>query len=404
MKKLSIFFVVIVIAWLSMTDYIATIAEQEIKALLAENEGSDSFSMELQSYQRNFFSSTAITKLMILDDDADDLSLIITSTIHHYPYQALIKNRIELLDEALSKKAENYFSTTQWISSEEKINLFSELTGELTIVAGRYEGDNESLSTKPIRVNYQLDLKTKNGNFNIDWAGLSATTYTTKVDLQSLQLSSTLSKRTKQSDYNYQLEIAHITIQQGQKNSLLEGVSLKGHSQPGSQKETIDSSNELVVDNYQFNTSNKQSFTDNRIKLVLTGLYQPAFELLNGGSDNTQEIENALDELVKHGAHLQLFQLSSTTPWGDVNGKLDLTLERGVVLTDILINPYMLFDYMSGDASLVLPLSLLDEPAIAESLQMGVMTGFLEKNAATLNLKTSFQQGELIVNGRVIPL
>ena len=67
-------------------------------------------------------------------------------------------------------------------------------------------------------------------------------------------------------------------------------------------------------------------------------------------------------------------------------------------------NQYTLFDYMSGNASLVLPLSLLDEPAVAESLQMGLMTGFLEKNEQTLNLQTSFQQGELTVNGRVIPL
>jgi uncharacterized protein YdgA (DUF945 family) len=35
---------------------------------------------------------------------------------------------------------------------------------------------------------------------------------------------------------------------------------------------------------------------------------------------------------------------------------------------------------------------------------MGVMTGFLEVNDDTLNLQASFEKGELIVNGRVVPL
>ncbi|MCP5078716.1 MAG: YdgA family protein [Psychromonas sp.] len=403
MKKLSIMLAVVAV-WLLMTNYIATVAEQEIKALFVESDHGEPLSIELQSYQRHFFSSTAITKLTVSDDETGDLSLIIISTIYHLPYQALIKNSIKLLDEALNKKAESYFSTTQWITSEERINLFSELTGELTIVAGSYKSDNESLSTKPVMVDYQVDLKTKKGYFNLNWAGLSATTNTTKVDLQALQLSSYISLLTKQSDYNYRLKIAGISIQQDKQKSLLEGVLLKGRSQQGSKEETLDTSNELVIDSYQFNTNSKQSFTDNRIKLALTGLYQPAFELLSSGSDDNQEIENALTELVKHGAQLKLSQLSSKTPWGEVDGKLDLTLEQGAALTDIAINPYILFDYMSGDVSLVLPVNLLDEPTIAESLQMGLMTGFLEKNEQTLNLKTSFQQGELTVNGRVIPL
>ena len=59
---------------------------------------------------------------------------------------------------------------------------------------------------------------------------------------------------------------------------------------------------------------------------------------------------------------------------------------------------------MSGDARVVLPLRLLDEPAISEPLQLGIIAGFLEQNEQTLNLQTSFKQGELTVNGRVIPL
>jgi len=109
-------------------------------------------------------------------------------------------------------------------------------------------------------------------------------------------------------------------------------------------------------------------------------------------------------ELVHHGAQLTLSQLTSQTPWGEVDGNLDLTLDKGASLTNIMINPYILFDHISGDASLVLPLGLLEEPEIAEPLKVGLASGLLVRGEQTINLQTSFQQGELKVNGKVIPL
>ncbi|WP_022942616.1 DUF945 family protein [Psychromonas hadalis] len=403
MRKLSITLVLMVTAWLSMTYFVANMAEKEIKALLLENAQAE-LSIELLSYQRYFFSAIAITKVTFKDDNDSDFSLQITSVIHHYPYQVSIKNSIELENERLKETAQGYFSTSQWITSEDKINLFAQLTGRLTVVAGFYESETESLSTAPLLLDYHIDLKNRKGELTLNWAGLLANTLTNGVDLQSLQLISHFGQLAKQDDYDYQLKIEKIVYQQDQQRSLLEGFYLKGNRQQGEKNSTIDTSNELRIKHYQFNTDNKQIFTQSHIKLDITGLYQPAFELLNSGAGNTQEIEEALIALVNHGAQLKLAQLSSQTPWGEVNGKLDLVLDKGTPLTDIIINPYLLFDYMSGDASLLLPVSLLGEPLLSEPLQMGLRSGFLQKNVQTLNLQASFQQGELIVNGRVIPL
>ncbi|WP_413700654.1 DUF945 family protein [Psychromonas sp. KJ10-10] len=213
-----------------------------------------------------------------------------------------------------------------------------------------------------------------------------------------------MSTLTTQSDYDYQLKINAIDVKETNRHSLVEGIKLIGHSQQGEKAETLDTLNDLTIDSYQVDNGEIQRFTNNHIKLALTGLYQPAFELINAGSNDAQIIQQALIELVGYGAQLSLSTLRSQTPWGEVDGQLDLVLDKGAPLVNIIMNPYVLFDYMSGDARLILPISLLEEPLVADPLQLGVMTGFLEVKEETLNLQTSFQQGELTVNGRIVPL
>lgn len=403
MKKLFIALFVLIMGSLLMVYFVAEIAEKEIKSIFSASQSRD-VSVKLISYQRNFFTATAISEVTILTDQASNLSFNINTDIVHYPYQAVLKNVMKITDKAMAKKAKSYFVKSQWISSIERINIFSQLSGQLTVAAGKYEGEKETLTSEPVVVDYQIDLKNQTADFKLNWAGLTGTTNGTLFNIDTLQLASHVGELSTSSNYDYQLQINTIEVQQNNSHSVLQGLVLNGSSQQGVLQQTIDTTNELIVHSYKINTGVTQAFTNNRLKFALTGLYQPAFELLNTGSDDTQEIENAFVELVNHGAQLTLSQLGSTTPWGEVDGSFDLVLDQGASLSDIMINPYILFDYMSGNARLVLPLSLLDEPALTEPLQMGLMTGFLEKNAQTLNLKSSFQQGELIVNGRVIPL
>lgn len=386
-----------------MTFFVADIAEKEIKAAFIDNEQPD-ISIKLLDYQRDFFTAKAISTMHIRIDQETILSLKITSIISHYPFQAVIKNKISISDKTLAKRAEAYFGSPDWLSSEEKINLFSTLSGQVNIAAGKYENKNEFFSSSPLQINYQVDLKNKNAKLQLSLPRIDGLSYGTGITLNAIQLTSDIHDLSLQSDYDYKLTVANIEVNQESNHSLLEGLQLIGSSRQGKVEKTIDTSNELLLHSYQFNNGIQQTFTNNSIKLLLTGLYQPAFELLNQGTSDQQELEDALVELINNGAQLTLSQLNSTTPWGEVNGQFDFTLDKGASLLDILVNPYMLFDYVDGDLSLVLPAMLLNEPLLAESLQMGLMTGFLEHNEQTLNLETSFQQGELIVNGRVIPL
>lgn len=403
MKKLAITLPILAVIYLFMTFFMADRVENEVKAALSENQQAD-FSTELLDYQRNFFSAKASSRVKITLDQETLLTLNIASTISHYPFQAVIKNEITLADETLAKRVEHYFGSTNWLISEEKINLFSQLTGKLTILAGEHKSDGQFFSSSPLSVSYQFDLKNKNGEINLLWPRLAASMNGSNIVLNSLQIESHLGEPVKQSDYDYNLRVDNVDVTLNNNNSLFEGIQLIGRSRQGEVAKTIDTSNTLLLRSYQFNDGIQQTFTDNRIKLELSGLHQPAFELLHQGSDDAQELGNALIELVYHGAQLTLSQLNSNTPWGEVDGRFDITLDKGASLSEIMANPYILFDFINGDMSLVLPATLLDEPIVAESLQMGLMSGFLKHTGQTLNLETSFQRGELIVNGRVIPL
>tara|TARA_R110001583_G_scaffold7720_5_gene37897 strand:- start:3688 stop:4899 length:1212 start_codon:yes stop_codon:yes gene_type:complete len=403
MKKLSFSLLLFSAACLSMIYFVANLAEKEIKAALSDIQNAD-FSTQLLSYERGFFSATAITEAQINTDQDAPLTFKIITTIHHYPYQAVLNNHIELTDTTMAQKAASYFGRADWITSVETINLLSQLTGQLTVIAGKYESESESMQSKPLVLDYQVDLKNKKADLVLNWAGLVGTTYGTSLRLNGLTLTSHIASLSIQDDYDYQIAIETLEVQQENTQSLIEGIQLTGNSQQGQKVDTLDTLNDLSINSYQIKNETIQTFTKNRLKLALTGLYQPAFELINTGSDDPQIIQQALNELVNHGAQLSLSTLSSQTPWGEIDGELDLVLDKGASLMDIIINPYILFDYISGDARLMLPVTLLDEPLLAESLQMGVMTGFLEVNEETLNLQTSFQKGELTVNGRIVPL
>jgi uncharacterized protein YdgA (DUF945 family) len=387
-----------------MTFFVGNMAEKEIKSAFSENQQTD-LSIELLNYQRHFFTANAISKVKVTIDPQTTITLNITSTIFHFPYQALIKSNIEIADEISAKKAERYFGSPNWLTSEEKIDLFSQLTGLLTVASGKYVSESESLMTESLLFTYQIDLKNKSADMQLYWAGLKGVTYGTVIKFNSLQLNARIGESIKKNDYDYKLALEKISVEQHGYHSLLEGLVLKGSSQQGKTEHTIDTSNELILDSYQLTNDTQQTFVNNHIKFAFTGLYQPAFELLNsGGAEDSQEVEEALIELLYNGAQLTLSKLTSQTPWGEVDGTFDLILDQGVPLIGIIDNPYILLDYISGDANLILPLNLLDEPRLTDFLQIGVMSGFLLQKEQTLNLETSFQRGELIVNGRVIPL
>ncbi len=403
MKKLLIGLFVLSVVLLSSTYFVGEMVENETQKMFAKKQ-QQGFSSKLISYDKQFLKATAISQVTVTLEGETPIVVTVTSSIKHYPFKALIKNKISLADPELAEKVQNYFASENWVSSREEINLLGQLTGQLNVLAGSYKSETEQFATKALQLDYQVNLHDYSGLVNLNWAGLDAQTSDGDFSVDSVQLRSNFNLFSAGNEYDYFTEIGKIVIQQESAQSQLQGLELRGSSRSGEQTDTIDSSNEWKISSYQIANGTEKVFTNNHIKLDIKGLYSPALNLLSSGSGDQQEVGKALTELMAHGAQLTLSKLSSQTPWGAVDGYLTITLQQGATLSEVVVNPFMLLDYVSGNGNLFLPEALLEEPTLSESLKMGLMTGFLKQQDQKLSLETQFEQGELTVNGRVIPL
>jgi|GEM_PF-2320259 len=403
MKKLLISLFIITVLLLSAIYFVGSRVENETKNILAKDT-QQGLTSRLISYERHFLTATAISEVTVMIEDEAAIVLQINSSVVHYPHKAVISNQISLPDPELSKKIQTYFASENWISSTEEINLFGQLTGQLKLLPGSYHKDNEQFATKALQLDYQVDLQDYSGSADLNWQGLQASTNEGDFSVASVKLRSNFSSLSAHNEYDYFAQIANIVIAREGAQSLLQGLELQGSSRYGEQPDTIDTSNEWKVAFYQNGSDSKQVFTDNQVKLDIEGLYSPALHLLSTASKGSEQVEKALSALLAHGAKLTLTKLNSQTPWGKVTGYFSVTLQPGALFTEIVFNPFALLDYVSGNANLLLPAALLKEPRLSDSLKMGISTGFLKREAQTLIFETQFEQGELTVNGRVIPL
>jgi len=402
MKKLLIGLFIVTLLLLSGIYFVGNRVENETKNLLAKSD-QQGISSRLISYERHFLKATVVSEVTVMMEDMP-LVFQIDSSALHYPHKAVITNQIRLLDLDLSKKIETYFASENWISSTEEIDLLGQLTGQLTLLPGSYHNGAEHFTTKALQLDYQVDLHDYSGSVDLNWQGLQAHTSDGNLSVVSAKLRSNFSSASTHNEYDYFAQIAEIAITQEDAQSRLEGVELQGRSGHGKQGATIDTSNEWKVALYEINSGSKRVFTDNQIKLDIEGLSTPALNMLSATSEDPKQVEKALSALLVAGAKLTLSKLSSKTPWGEVTGYFSVTLQPGALLTEVVANPFALLDYVTGNAHLLLPVGLLEESQLSEDLQMGLVTGFLKREGQTLSFETQFEQGELTVNGKVIPL
>ena len=402
MKKLLSSLFVISVALLSSIYFVGEMTQNAIQKMFAKSD-QQGLSSKLISYDKQFLKATVISQIT-LSVEEEPIIFTVKSAIQHYPYKALINNQIRLVDPELATKVQSYFSSENWISSREEISVLGQLTGQLKLLPGSYNNASEQFATKALQLDYQVNLQDYSGGANLNWQGLDAQTSDGNFSVESVKLTSNFSALPIGNEYDYFVEIAKVVIQQKNIQSQLQGIELQGSSRSGGQADTIDSSNEWKVASYRIDNGAEKVFTDNHLKLDIKGLYYPALSLLSNASDDQLQVEKALSELMRHGAQLTLAKLTSQTPWGEVDGSLDITLQQGAILSEIAVNPFMLLDYISGNAHLFLPEALLQLPALSELLRMGLQSGFLKRQEQTLSLETQFEQGELTVNGRVIPL
>jgi len=401
MKKFTITVFILLFILLGTTYTIGEILQKEIPKQLAKP-NSLKIQTELISYQKSFLSAQMKLKVTLPIEGSEPLQLFVDSDINHYPYKVTSINHITLVDSDPAKKIQAFFNKKEWVTSNSEINLLGELITEVNLLNGAFESETESLATQPLNFVYKYNLRNNVNEFNLDWLGFKGKTPEGEFSAKEIAATYQFShqQNTPLLNYQYQTLIKKFELGNARKTLSLEGVSLAGKNQVSDNLLTVNTSNDWKVKEY---SDGVQIFTDNHINLHLSDLNLNALTLKRAGAseDISKQI---LSDLLNQGFNLDLQDFYSITPWGKVDGKLTMDIQPGMLLTQVVDNPFLLIDYVNGNLDLSLPQKLSEQAEVGDFLKMGTMSGVLKPEGEQLTVKSTLDRGELKINDRIIPM
>jgi len=402
MKKLFISILALCCILLVSTYFVGEMVQTEFEKQVLQSQNKQT-QVQLLSYDKSLLTAHAQIKIRIPIEGQGVQDIVIDSDIRHYPYKAIANSQIKLLDSHQAQKLTQYFNTEQWLYSTEELNLLGHVTGKVTLVAGAFSNQVESLNSAPLFFNYQYDLKDDSGAFDIDWAGFSGAIYDENFATDNIVIAATFSQ-VKKSDlfnYQYQVHLGQFHLQRAEQQLQLKSLRLAGQSEIGQQQQTVNTVSDWRIKELKNGT---EVFTDNHIKLLLSGLNVAALQDLKSSLERPHLIKQRLGDVLSLGGKVTLQTLRSNTPWGELNADLELNIQRGEGLAGVMDNPLALIDYSNGELNVSLPEKLTQQPNVGGFIQMGIASGILQQQDQQLTLNASLDRGELKLNGQVVPM
>lgn len=401
MKRLTVMLCILFVALLSATYFIGERTQTEVRKRFAVQNKSP-LSLQLLSYKKFLFTAKMQTRLTFPLENAQNLVLLIDSNITHYPYKVSVNNKISIVNQDIAQKVENFFQSKTWLKSNEEINLLGEVTGEVTLAKGSFQREFERLNLSALTVTYQLKLSDYSGVFQIDWAGFEGDLSGVVFALKDIDVKGNFSslRHAPLIDYAYQADIAQLTWQQNEPISI-NTLWLLGENQLSDNKTLLSSRHHLTMAEYK---NAQQQFSNTDVDLSVSNLNVEALQMIQAADGNTLLAEQALSYLIKQGLQIDLQTLSSHTPWGKVDARLNVEIQAGANLPEIVNNPFMLMDYSNGVLKMSLPQALTQQADVGALIQLGVSRDLLIPNAGQLNLYSSLDRGQLVINDRIIPM
>lgn len=402
MKKTLIPIFLLLFVILGGTYFVGEMTQKELYKQVKQSK-TQLIQIELLSYQKSFFTANAEMKLSIPVKGQLPLKILVNSDITHYPYKAKAITHFSLVDIKRDKQLVTFFQTKDWLTSQEEVNLFGNVSGQVQLVAGMFESESERLNILPLEVLYQYNLSEKKGTLEVDWAGFSGEIHDQVFDVNTVSVNASFTKVNDSDliDYQYKAEIEEFKFIQSPQHLSMKAIELAGKNQAGKDKLTVNTDNTWKVKEFQ---NGQQLFMNNHIKLSLSELNLAALSKLKASIANPRLLLQELTRLASLGGHINLQTLQSDTPWGRVDGQLIMDIQRGLAATEISNNPLSLIDYSNGELSLSLPQALLQQPDVGNFVKMGIQSGVLKKQQQQLTLQASLDRGELMINGQVIPM
>ncbi len=427
MKKLFIAILLLITASLIAPKFIGGVVETEYKSVLDKIAENPAITINTSTFIRSWFGGKVTTDITILlhDDEIDDIKLVVEDNLSFGPViftdrgvkfalsysQANINVKKLLLDEEIADFINDKVQVTGLLT------FSKDVVSTIVIDKISKEVDGNKIVSSPALGEFVLaDNKRVYGEFN--WDGLTATT--SEESFAIGKTSFTLDQTLIAGDYyqgnaistgDFNFAIASISANDATGNEVLLlkkliigamssvendlmkiAVNYRAQEMKSAGQHLKNANLELVFNRIDINVMQK-------VNTLLASVSADGEDTLNESS--MKKISPLVTELLASDPILEIKDLSVETPEGKIESALSMTIDKQIFDANNLMS---IMAAVKADANGNAPMPFFAKLGLAPMVDMYVEQGLLLKKEQELSFKASFAQGQLNVNGNVIPL
>ncbi|RJG39492.1 DUF945 family protein [Motilimonas pumila] len=414
MKKSLIAAAVVAATSLGATYYVGQYTQEQTELMIAQLNAQDAGVIaKIVSYDKTFLSAKANIELTMDQPDltSEPVVMVVQSDIKHFPYKAEISSVFSLANEELNTEVQAFFGTPTPLTSNDSVNILGQWSGVTTLAAINYEDQGDNFKSSPLNFTYQVDLNSMKGESGFDLASLEVNSiYNVKLSELNAKGHFEQIQDTALFAYDYKLSLASSEVRSIEGDFDMANMVARVALSKGNTDTTMASVLSLDIDDYKIVSEENLAFSKVGLEVNVDNIDQAslaALAQLQENPDNVDEtlIQQVILQLLNKGVDISISRLASTTPWGEVDANVKLTVPADAINEQVLVNgPQSALPVLKGEAKASLPAAMLSVPQVGQNLNMALIMGILQQNEDKLTLDGALQEGVLTVNGKTIPL
>lgn len=426
-KKLLIVIVLVAVTALVAPKFIGNVVQTEYQSALNKMAENPAIVINSSAYTIGWFSGKVVTDISILlhDTEVDDIKLIVEDNLSFGPViftddgvkfalsysQVDINFKELLLDEEIASFVQDKVQLTGLMTFSKDI-VTTLVIDEITEAVD----GNKVHSSQAVGEFVLEDQKRAYGEFN--WGGLTVngneenvTVGATKFSFDQTLIAGDYYQGNAISTGDFNFNISAVNVNDATGNAILEmsnlaigaiasvhdnlmkiGVSYGADEVKSAGQEFKNANLAIEFDKLDIETIQE-------VNAVLATLSVDGDDMFN--AQNMQKLSPLLTKLLANEPVLAIKELSVETPEGKINSAMNMTIDKNVFDVN---NMMSIMAALIADANGKAPMAFFTRLGLAPMVDMYVEQGLLLKNEQELSFTANFAQGQLQVNGQVIPL